>query len=59
MTPALFHVLLALADGHAILKEVAQRTDETVQLSTGTLYRLSPFGRKVAPAEVSAVLIIV
>jgi Transcriptional regulator PadR-like family len=54
---------LALADGqqhgYAILQEVAQRTDGTVQLSTGTLYRLSPFGRKVAPAEVSAVLMIV
>ena len=42
LTPALFHVLLSLADGekhgYAILKEVEQRTDGTVVLSTGTLY---------------------
>jgi DNA-binding PadR family transcriptional regulator len=42
LTPALFHVLLALADGekhgYAILKEVAQRTDGKVKLSAGTLY---------------------
>ena len=42
LTPALFHVLLSLADGqkhgYAILKEVAERTDGTVELSTGTLY---------------------
>lgn len=42
LTPALFHVLLALADGdkhgYAILKEVALRTAGSVRLSTGTLY---------------------
>ena len=42
LTPALFHVLLALVDGekhgYAILKEVAARTDGQVQLGTGTLY---------------------
>ena len=42
LTPALFHVLLSLADGekhgYAILKEVEQRTAGTVRLSTGTLY---------------------
>jgi DNA-binding MarR family transcriptional regulator len=42
LTPALFHVLLSLADGekhgYAILKEVAERTRGTVELSTGTLY---------------------
>ena len=42
LTPALFHVLLSLADGekhgYAILKEVEQRTAGTVCLSTGTLY---------------------
>lgn len=42
LTPALFHVLLALADGqkhgYAILKEVEQRTGGAVSLSTGTLY---------------------
>ena len=42
LTPALFHVLLALVagekHGYAILKEVAQRTGGEVQLGTGTLY---------------------
>lgn len=42
LTPAMFHVLLALADGekhgYAILKEVAARTGGKVRLSAGTLY---------------------
>jgi DNA-binding PadR family transcriptional regulator len=42
LTPALFHILLSLADGqkhgYAILKEVAERTGGKVELSTGTLY---------------------
>lgn len=42
LTPALFHILLSLADGdkhgYAILKEVESRTDREVVLSTGTLY---------------------
>ena len=42
LTPALFHVLLALADGdkhgYAILKDVELRTGGDVRLSTGTLY---------------------
>ena len=42
LTPALFHVLLSLADGekhgYAILKEVEARTKGKVVLSTGTLY---------------------
>lgn len=42
LTPALFHVLLSLADGdkhgYAILKEVESRTNGEVVLSTGTLY---------------------
>lgn len=42
LTPAMFHILLALADGekhgYAILKEVARRTAGKVQLSAGTLY---------------------
>lgn len=42
LTPAMFHILLALADGekhgYAILKEVARRTDNKVRLSAGTLY---------------------
>jgi DNA-binding PadR family transcriptional regulator len=42
LTPALFHVLLALADGekhgYVISKEIARRTNNEVKLSTGTLY---------------------
>ena len=42
LTPAMFHILLALADGEkhgdAILKEVARRTEDKVRLSAGTLY---------------------
>ena len=42
LTPAMFHVLLALAGddlhGYAILKEVELRTAGEVKLSTGTLY---------------------
>jgi DNA-binding PadR family transcriptional regulator len=42
LTPALFHVLVALADGdrhgYAIMKEVEQLTAGAVRLSTGTLY---------------------
>lgn len=42
LTPALFHVLLSLVDGdkhgYAILKEVSERTQGGVELSTGTLY---------------------
>ena len=42
LTPAMFHVLLALASddlhGYAILKEVELRPSGEVKLSTGTLY---------------------
>jgi DNA-binding PadR family transcriptional regulator len=42
LTPAMFQILLALADGekhgYAILKEVARRTADKVRLSAGTLY---------------------
>lgn len=42
LSPAMFHVLVALADGgihgYAIMKEVEQLTDGAVRLSTGTLY---------------------
>ncbi|HYL68898.1 MAG TPA: PadR family transcriptional regulator [Candidatus Limnocylindria bacterium] len=42
LTPAMFHVLLALAEeemhGYAILKEVEKRTEGKVRLSAGTLY---------------------
>jgi len=44
LTPAVFHVLLALADGekhgYAILKEVKRRTGGRVRLSAGTLYAI-------------------
>jgi DNA-binding PadR family transcriptional regulator len=44
LTPAAFHVLLALADGpkhgYLILKDVEERTFGDVRLSTGTLYGL-------------------
>ena len=42
LTPAMFHVLVALADGdrhgYAIIKAVARHTSDRVVLSTGTLY---------------------
>ena len=42
LTPAMFYVLVALADGathgYAILKEVEALTSGDVRLSTGTLY---------------------
>lgn len=42
MSPAMFHVLVALAEtdkhGYAILKDVARLTDGAVRLSAGTLY---------------------
>jgi DNA-binding PadR family transcriptional regulator len=44
LTPAAFHVLLTLADGpkhgYLILKDVEERTEGEVVLSTGTLYGL-------------------
>jgi DNA-binding PadR family transcriptional regulator len=42
LTPAMFYVLLSLADGdkhgYAILKEVSQNSGGKVRLSAGTLY---------------------
>ena len=42
LTPAVFHVLLALADqdrhGYGIMLEVAERTNRQVQMGPGTLY---------------------
>lgn len=42
LTPAMFHVLVALADddrhGYAIIKDVSARTEGRVELGTGTLY---------------------
>ena len=42
LTPAMFHVLVALADeprhGYAIIKDVSARTAGKVALGTGTLY---------------------
>jgi DNA-binding PadR family transcriptional regulator len=44
LTPAMFEVLIALADGekhgYAIIKEVARRTGGDVSLSAGTLYAI-------------------
>ena len=44
LTPPMFEVLIALADGekhgYAILKEVARRTDGRISLSPGTLYAI-------------------
>ena len=44
LTPAMFHILLALAEderhGYAIIKDVESRTDGDVRLSAGTLYGL-------------------
>jgi DNA-binding PadR family transcriptional regulator len=44
LTPAMFHVLLALVDeerhGYAIIKDVEARTHGSVRLSAGTLYGL-------------------
>ena len=42
LTPAMFHVMVALADGdthgYAIMKDVEHLTGGAVRLSTGTLY---------------------
>jgi DNA-binding PadR family transcriptional regulator len=42
LTPAVFHILLALADGerhgYAIMREVAASTDNQIQMGPGTLY---------------------
>lgn len=42
LTPATFHVLVALADGdlhgYAVIKEISTRTGGRVELGTGTLY---------------------
>jgi DNA-binding PadR family transcriptional regulator len=44
LTPAMLHVLLALADGekhgYAIIKEVGRRTGGEVSLGAGTLYAI-------------------
>ncbi len=43
LQPAVFHILVALADGdlhgYAIIQDVAARTDGAIRLSPGTLYR--------------------
>ena len=44
LTPSMFHVLIALADGekhgYAIIKEVQRRTGGRLRLGAGTLYAL-------------------
>jgi DNA-binding PadR family transcriptional regulator len=43
LPPATFHILIALADGdrhgYAIIQDIAARTNGSVRLSAGTLYR--------------------
>jgi DNA-binding PadR family transcriptional regulator len=43
LTPAMFHILLALADrerhGYGIMQEIAALTDGAMRLGPGTLYR--------------------
>jgi DNA-binding PadR family transcriptional regulator len=42
LTPAVFHILLALADserhGYGIMQEIAARTNDTMRMGPGTLY---------------------
>jgi DNA-binding PadR family transcriptional regulator len=42
LTPAMFHVLVALADddlhGYAIIKDISARSSGRVEIGTGTLY---------------------
>ncbi|MGC2404224.1 MAG: PadR family transcriptional regulator [Acidobacteriaceae bacterium] len=42
LTPAVFHILLALADrdrhGYGIMQEIEERTDQQVRMGPGTLY---------------------
>jgi DNA-binding PadR family transcriptional regulator len=42
LTPAVFHILVALGDGeahgYAIMQDVVERTDGAVRMSAGTLY---------------------
>ena len=42
LTPAVFHILVALGDGeahgYAIMQDVVERTGGTVRMSAGTLY---------------------
>ena len=44
LTPGMFQVLIALADGdkhgYAVIKEVTRRTDGEIALSAGTLYTI-------------------
>ncbi len=43
LTPAMFYILLALADGerhgYAIMREITLRSDTVVRMGPGTLYR--------------------
>ena len=42
LTPAVFHILLALADrerhGYGIMQDIAERTDGAMRMGPGTLY---------------------
>lgn len=43
LTPAVFHIMLALGDverhGYSLMQEIAQQTDGRVRIGPGTLYR--------------------
>ncbi len=56
LTPAVFHILLALADGekhgYGIMKEVTQRTEGSMRMGPGTLY--GSIGRMLASGLVEA-----
>jgi DNA-binding PadR family transcriptional regulator len=56
LTPAVFHILLALADGekhgYGIMKEVSQRTGGSVRMGPGTLY--GSIGRMLASGLIEA-----
>ena len=61
LTPAIFHIMLALADGpghgYAIVQEVGALTDGRLMIGEGTLYRSTErmleegFIEEVAPGE--------
>jgi DNA-binding PadR family transcriptional regulator len=63
LTPAMFHVLLALADttrhGYGIMKEIAQHTSGELRMGAGTLYgtiqRLLDLGWVIESAAKAAV----
>ncbi len=59
MTPAVYQILLSLADqdrhGYGIMQEVDERTDGEIRLGPGTLYRTIKRLRKAGLIEASEV----